>query len=166
MKVLVLGGSGHIGKRLLETLANTSWDIPTGASRRLVQSGLRGGDWIKMNTCNVAELTEALRGFDAVVNCVAGDARSISDGMRALVEAALSADCPRIIHLSTMSVYGPIEGVVQENAPLNPGLGWYSRAKCQAEQRMGEFVRRGGAKRWCCGLAVFSALAVNCGSAG
>ena len=144
MKVLVLGGSGHIGKRLLETLANTSWDIPTGASRRLVQSGLRGADWIRINTCNIAELTEALRGFDAVVNCVAGDARSISDGTRALVEAALSADCPRIIHLSTMSVYGPIEGVVQENVPIDPGLGWYGRAKCEAEQRMGEFVRRGG----------------------
>lgn len=96
-----------------------------------------------MNTCNVAELTEALHGFDAVVNCVAGDARSISDGMRALVEAALSANCPRIIHLSTMSLYGPIEEVVQENAPLNPGFGWYGSAKCKAEQRLGEFVRRG-----------------------
>ena len=144
MKVLVLGGSGHIGKRLLETLANTSWDIPTGASRKNVESGLRGADWLKINTCNVAEMTQALRGFDAVVNCVAGDARSISNGTRTLVKAALRANFPRIIHLSTMSVYGPMEGVVPENTPLNPGLGWYGRAKCEAEQCMNEFVRQGG----------------------
>lgn len=144
MKVLVLGGSGHIGKRLLETLASTTWDIPTGASRRPMLPNLQGADWIKVNTCNVDELTDALRDFDAVVNCVAGDARSIANGMRALVDAALRADCPRIIHLSTMSVYGPIEGVVKESFPINSGLGWYGRAKCEAEKNVREYVRRGG----------------------
>ena len=144
MKVLVLGGSGHIGKRLLQTLANTSWDIPTGASRSPVKSSSNGVDWIRLNTCNVVELTAALRGFDAVVNCVAGDERSISKGTQLMVQAALSAGCPRIVHLSTMSVYGPVEGTVCEDAPLNPDLGWYGRAKCEAEQHINEFVRQGG----------------------
>lgn len=144
MKVLVLGGSGHIGKRLLETLASTSWDIPTGASRGRDKSGPKGVDWIQLDTCNVAELTEALRGFDAVVNCVAGDARSISKGTWSLAKAALGADCPRIVHLSTMSVYGAAEGTVREEASLDPGLGWYGRAKCEAEQHIVEFVGQGG----------------------
>ena len=144
MKVLVLGGTGHIGKRLLETLACTSWDIPTGASRRPTEPSLQGTEWIRVDTCNVDELTEVLRGFDAVVNCVAGNARSISEGTQTLVEAAMRADCRRIIHLSTMSVYGPMEGIAHENSPLDPGLGWYGRAKCEAERCIGEFVRRGG----------------------
>ena len=144
MKVLVLGGSGHIGARLIETLAKTSWHSPTGASRKPARVMPKGADWLKLDTCNAAELTAALRGFDAVVNCVAGDAHSISQGSQALAQAALNVDCPRIIHLSTMSVYGPLEGWVREDAALDPGLGWYGRAKCEAEQHIGEFVRQGG----------------------
>lgn len=144
MRVLVLGGSGHIGKRLLETLAATCTDVPTGASRGPVSQGAKDADWIRLDTCNAADLTAALPGFDAVVNCVAGDAKSISQGAQALVQAALSAGCPRIIHLSTMSVYGPVEGRVREDAPLNPGLGWYGRAKCEAEQHISAYVRQGG----------------------
>lgn len=144
MKILVLGGSGHIGARLMQILANTSRYSATGSSRSAVRAAAQGADWIRLDTCNVAELTAALRGFDAVVNCVAGDARSISQGAQALVQAALDANCPRVIHLSTMSVYGPVEGMVYEDAPLNPGLGWYGRAKCEAETHIGEFARQGG----------------------
>ncbi|MDB5929087.1 MAG: NAD-dependent epimerase/dehydratase [Polaromonas sp.] len=147
MKVLVLGGSGHIGRRLLEILAATAaapWQRPTGASRGPVKNGPRGVDWLQLDTCDEAALASALRGFDAVVNCVAGNARSIAAGTQVLAKAALKADCPRIIHLSTMSVYGPVEGTVHEEAPLNPGLGWYGRAKCEAERHVRQFVLQGG----------------------
>jgi len=143
MNVLILGGSGHIGYRLIETLASASRDTPTGASRGspVAPPGIA---WIKLDTCKVSELTIALKGFDAVVNCVAGDARSISQGTQALVHAAQHAGCPRIIHLSTMSVYGSVEGKVQEDALLKSELGWYARAKCEAEQHIGDYVRQGG----------------------
>ena len=144
MKTLVLGGSGHIGKRLLDMLASSSRDAPTGASRRHMPSTSSGIAWIQLDTCNESELKIALQGFDAVVNCVAGDARSISQGTQALVQAARQAGCPRIIHLSTMSVYGPVEGTVHEDAPLNPELGWYGRAKCEAEHHIDDYVRQGG----------------------
>ena len=142
MKVLILGGSGYIGKCLMQTLADTSLYRPMGASRKAASS--RGAGWIRLDTCHEAELTAALRDFDAVVNCVAGNARSISEGSQKLVQAALSAGRPRIIHLSSMSVYGPVEGTVHEDTPLNPGLGWYGRAKCRAERYISEFAIQGG----------------------
>ena len=144
MRVLVLGGTGHIGKRLLEILADASYERPTGASRGSPVAPPSGVDWVKVDTCDVAGLATAMRNFDAVVNCVAGDAKSISQGTRALVEAARQAGNPRIIHLSSMSVYGPIEGNILEDAPLNPDLGWYGRAKCMAEQHIGDYSRQGG----------------------
>lgn len=147
MKVLVLGGSGHIGSRLLEMLHNTSWAVATGASRRRRQTkgeeDPRAG-WLELDSRDTGQLAAALKDFDAVVNCVAGDAASISGGMRALVDAALKADCPRIVHLSTMSVYGPAEGLVREDAPRDPSLGWYGHAKCEAEASLEEFVQHGG----------------------
>lgn len=147
MKVLVLGGSGHIGSRLLEIMHNTPWVVATGASRqRRHAKGKEDlqADWLELDARNAGQTAAALQDFDAVVNCVAGDAASISGGMRALVDAALKADCPRIVHLSTMSVYGPAEGLVREDTPRDPSLGWYGRAKCDAEASLEEFVRRGG----------------------
>lgn len=144
MKVLVLGGSGYIGKRLLEIMANSSLHNVTGASRRLSISSAVGVEWIKLDTCDVSALTSALRNFDTVVNCVAGNAKSISQGTKALTDAAAKAGNLRIIHLSTMSVYGPVEGNILESAPLNPELGWYGRAKCIAEQHIRDYVCQGG----------------------
>ena len=140
MKVLVLGASGHIGARLLEMLQATNWAAATGASRHKKNTA----SWLELDSRDPRQLAQALKGFDAVVNCVAGDAASIADGARALVQAALQADCPRIVHLSTMSVYGPAEGLVREDAPLDPTLGWYGQAKCEAEAAMHDFVRHGG----------------------
>ncbi|MCZ8255889.1 MAG: NAD(P)-dependent oxidoreductase, partial [Polaromonas sp.] len=65
-------------------------------------------------------------------------------GARALAQAALEADCRRIVHLSTMSVYGRAEGEVREDAPLDSSLGWYGRAKCEAEAAMRDFAQHGG----------------------
>ncbi|MDQ3061023.1 MAG: NAD(P)-dependent oxidoreductase [Pseudomonadota bacterium] len=143
LKTLVLGGSGHIGKRLLELLAGASWAAPSGAGRSPRPGGSPGG-WIKVDTCDAAGLTAALQGFEAVVNCVAGDGRSIAQGAQVLAQAARSAGCRRIVHLSTQSVYGPREGRVREDSALDASLGWYGRAKCEAERHIAEFARHGG----------------------
>ena len=147
MKILVLGGSGHIGKRLLELLAlpdSAAWAEPTGASRSAGPPQVKPGGWVTVNTRDAAALTTALQGFDAVVNCVAGNARSIALGAQALAQAALRTGCQRIVHLSTMAVYGPAQGNVSESSPLNGSIGWYGKAKCEAEAHIGAFVSQGG----------------------
>jgi len=144
LRVLVLGGSGHIGSQLVEALKSTPWAVPVSASRSTVGTGHANVETMRVDSRDVQALTSALEDFDAVVNCVAGDARSISEGARVLVQAALGTQCRRIVHLSTMSVYGPVEGLVREDTALNPSLGWYGQAKCDAEKHMREFARRGG----------------------
>ena len=81
--------------------------------------------------------------YECVVNCVAGDFDSIAGGAACLAKVAVNSGC-RIIHLSTMSVYGGLEGVVNEGAPLDPGLGWYASAKCAAEDHMRDYAGNGG----------------------
>jgi len=139
LRVLVLGGTGYIGSRLCERLAATSWATPVCASSRHVS-----GNGIRADTTDLASLVHALRDIDAVVNCVAGNGRAIAEGAKALALACIETGCPRIVHLSSMSVYGPREGAVRDDASTNPSLGWYARAKCEAEHCMAAFARAGG----------------------
>jgi len=63
-----------------------------------------------------------------------GDAQTIISSTKALIEAASSGNiAPRIVQLSTMSVYGSSIGVVDEASPLRGDLGAYSEAKVAAE---------------------------------
>ena len=141
MKVLVLGGSGYVGSRLCAMLRESSWATPVSGSSRRQAPGVEN---VRVDTRDAASLAQALQGVDAVVNCVAGNALSIAQGARALAQACVTAGCAQLVHLSSMAVYGLLEGVVREEAPLDPSLGWYARAKCEAESHMASFARAGG----------------------
>jgi nucleoside-diphosphate-sugar epimerase len=144
MKVLVLGGNGYIGKRLVSMLAATTWAKPVTASRSKPRGQTDLASWLSIDSCDKTRLTQVLGNFDAVVNMVAGDRQSIAAGALALVEAARSSGFPRIIHMSTMAVYGPVEGLIEESAPLDSAHGWYAQAKCEAEAAMAAYVQSGG----------------------
>ncbi|WBY01277.1 NAD(P)-dependent oxidoreductase [Ramlibacter tataouinensis] len=140
MKVLVLGGRGYIGSRLVALLRTAGHEAIVASSRAVPADGL-----LRVDARDRAAVQEALRGMDAVVNCVAGDGTSIADGARVLAEAALASPrCRRLVHLSSMSAYGALEGRITEQAPPGPLLGWYDQAKRQAEQHATAFARGGG----------------------
>jgi len=141
MRVLVLGGSGYVGSRLCAMLRDSGWASPVSASSR---SRTTGAESLRVDTTDSASLTLALQDVDAVVNCVAGSAAAIAQGAQALAQACLASGCGRIVHLSSMAVYGTLEGAVREEAPNDPSLGWYARAKCEAEAHMAAFARAGG----------------------
>lgn len=141
MKVLVLGGSGYVGARLCALLRDSGWARPVAASSRRTIPGVES---VRLDTRDAAAMQQALQGVDAVVNCVAGSASAIGQGARVLTQAALAAGCRRLVHLSSMSVYGPAEGRVDESTPLDGALGWYGRAKCEAEAHVAAFAAQGG----------------------
>ncbi|HTJ96392.1 MAG TPA: NAD(P)-dependent oxidoreductase [Rhodocyclaceae bacterium] len=143
MKVLVLGGTGHIGKHLLQRMLAES-DIQPICASRGKHAGLPYISSIQIDTRDEAALTRALAGIDCVVNCVAGDGPSIAQGAETIVRSAIAAHCPRIVHLSSMAVYGRTEAYIDESAPFDPELGWYAQAKCVAEQALDAFVAKGG----------------------
>lgn len=143
MKVLVLGGAGFVGRVVVRQLAASGWAQAIVASRR--PPGAQPGTLtVCVDTLDPAGLAQALAGVDAVVNCVAGDGAAIGAGADTLVQAALGAGRPRLVHLSTMAVYGGAQGVLDERHPMNDDLGWYGHAKIQAEEAMRRYRQAGG----------------------
>ncbi len=140
-KVLILGGSGFIGRRLAHRLLAGGVLQPVVASRH---AGLR------LDIRDAAAIASALRGMDAVVNAVAGSERAIAQGAQALAQAvqalaqgARGAHGPRVIHISSMAVLGEREGRLDETAAPGPTRAWYARAKQQAEAHMAGLARAG-----------------------
>ncbi len=74
-----------------------------------------------------------MQGVTALVNCVAGDELTLIRSTGAIIKAAQSTGTPRVIHLSSMAVYGTTEGLLSESSPPRADLGPYSEAKLDSE---------------------------------
>lgn len=133
MKILVLGASGFIGRRLIAKLSEVTGMEIIAASRSASTSAIKNCQTIDIDILNTQQLTAALAGVDAVVNGVLGNAISIRKGAQSLAKACQDQGVKTLVHLSSMAVYGSTIGTVTEDAPMKNDIGWYGHAKCDAE---------------------------------
>jgi 2-alkyl-3-oxoalkanoate reductase len=132
--ILILGANGFIGRAVVAGLARTDWAAPILGVRNGSRKWFGQLEQRTVDATNAESLRTAVRGVAGIVNCVAGDANTIVTSARLLFDAVRQLDPPpRIVHLSTMAVYGSAEGLIDEAAPLLGDLGPYSAAKIEAE---------------------------------
>jgi nucleoside-diphosphate-sugar epimerase len=119
--VLVLGADNFVGRPLTTALTTADWAEP------VTPTSLRADD--------ESALYAALGGIDAVANCVTGSPAFLRANAQALFGAAARvAKPPRIVHFSSMTVYGNASGDIDEQSPLRDELGPYAAAKIEAER--------------------------------
>ena len=77
--VLVLGASGFIGSRVVAALANNPIYRPIAASRRSA---------VNVDATNLDSVRGAMRDVDCVVNCIAGNERTMVRSTEVLCDTA------------------------------------------------------------------------------
>lgn len=162
---LVTGGTGLLGSHIVEQLRKRERPV-----RVLVRAGsdvswLRGQgvDLAEGDLSDPASIRRACQGVECVYHAAArvGDwgpwedfLRITVDGSKNLFDAAEQSKVPRLIHISSISVYGHVNEpglVLDETAPLGRNLykwSYYTRAKVMVEQELWRRHAVGGSVRF------------------
>jgi UDP-glucose 4-epimerase len=166
MTILVTGGCGYIGSRLLRDLAA---DVKlSGSTIRILDSMLKERyvslmdlpptgqfEFIEGDIRKDDDLRKAFQDVEMVVD-LAGitnaplsfDRKDLTfdvnvNGGRKMVEHALKEGVERFVYSSTASVYGPTRGMVDETFPCRP-ISPYGESKLQAEKFCMEAAEENG----------------------
>lgn len=148
-RALVTGGTGLVGSHVVERLARDGWTV-----RALVRSPSRmvealGAECVIGDVLNADEFSRAAAGCDAIFhNAAAITPRGGWESFRRLnldgtthAIAAARASGARLVHLSSVAVYGPrsrfrADGLATDEAtPLSPlpEGAYYARSKRESE---------------------------------
>ncbi len=137
MNVLITGGTGFIGSRLAlfcqqrGDTVHVLGQANTPAEENNIQALHAAGVAVDLAALDqIGQHQNWFEGVDLVVHLAAAqheanvpDAhfRTVNiEGTRAVLEAAVRAGVKQFVHGSTIGVYGILDGVIDEQSPLNP----------------------------------------------
>lgn len=145
--VAVLGASGFVGTAVVERLlASGAWQVRSviHSSGNAWELARRGVALVQADLMEPAALRAALDGCTHVVNCSRGGDDVMVQGLRNLLHACVAAKIERLVHLSSVAVYGdpPPRESAREEAPARPTDG-YGRVKLEQDELVAAFVRKG-----------------------
>ncbi len=139
MKILVLGGSGFIGTRLVDLLLEAKHEVTIGD---LVKSEKYPTLWKQCDVCVDEDLRSVMPGHDCIVNLAAShrdDVRPLSlytrnnvEGAEHVCKIASELGIHLIVFTSSVAVYGFPKYAYNEDGPKEP-FNEYGRTKLLAE---------------------------------
>jgi nucleoside-diphosphate-sugar epimerase len=140
-KVLVVGGAGYIGGNVTDRLAEAGHTVRVYDNLLYEEKYLKPVDFVRGDVLDRPRLQPQLDWADAVVWLAAlvGDGACALDpllteqiNLESLRWVVQHFD-RRLVFMSTCSVYGAQDGVLDENSPVNP-LSVYAKTKVEAEK--------------------------------
>jgi nucleoside-diphosphate-sugar epimerase len=148
-RVLIIGGSGFIGARLARRLLELCYDV------RILDrspSSLHAGLTTRGDVRDAAAVRAAAVGMDCIINLAAERRHELQpvslhfdisvSGAENVVAAAIAANVPRVVYLSSAAVYGTQQPLAEESTPLRPESP-YGQSKAQAEAVYSRWVDSG-----------------------
>jgi len=140
MNIAVTGGTGFIGRKLVQRHLERGDHVRVFSRRSLVVSGLPDSvEWFEGDLVANDPVVPFVDGVDVLYHCAGqltneSNMRSLHvEGTKVLLEGA-SRRIGHWVQLSSVGVYGPFSaGLVTEQSPLNP-VGEYETTKTESDQ--------------------------------
>lgn len=155
MRILVTGATGFVGGHLVPALIERGHEVRAMVRRNSDAGALEalGAGVARGDVTDAVAVEAAVRGTEAVVHLAVPrrgatfrQHRSVSvGGTENVLVAARAAGIERIVHCSTVGVYGRLRSLpADETTPFRPETA-YQTAKAEAERLIQRHVRREGA---------------------
>ena len=154
----VTGATGFLGRHLIDVLLEEGWSITAmvrtpGKARKILD------EKVSLVKGDLTVPTDVHRCMPDTLDCVfhaAADTSSWSaeaaqqesvniEGTRAILQAILDKNVKRLVHVSSVSVFGEQHGPITEDTPRDGASSWvsYIQTKAFAERKVKEAVDRG-----------------------
>jgi nucleoside-diphosphate-sugar epimerase len=148
MRIAVIGASGFVGATLVERLlAERQHQVvpfihSTGNAWRLSRYGV---DLRAVDLLSERDVQASLEGCTHVVNCSRGSEAVMLGGLRNLLRACKANAVERLVHLSSVAVYGdpPPPEASHEDVEPRPAEGSYGWIKLQQDRMVRAACQRG-----------------------
>ena len=137
-RIAIVGGGGFFGARFVE-MAQAREDVKTipvlRSFRSLARISKLNVPVRRANTQDIASLTEAFTGCDAVLNATTGDWLGAQPDAERFLTAARQAGVKLFLHMSSAAVFGSVENPAVNDDSKPEGADWflYAAEKGRAE---------------------------------
>lgn len=144
LNVLVTGATGFIGRAVCRTLAAQGHTVRAGSRKAARGTASAAGIQIYPLDLDQAEpVRAAVAGMDAIVHAAYGRVDAMPEQLARLLDAAAAGHVTRLVHFSSIAIYGSATGTVLEQTPPVPPLDAYGTAKIQCEQLLRTWAQPG-----------------------
>jgi predicted dehydrogenase/nucleoside-diphosphate-sugar epimerase len=144
-RVLVTGAGGFVGGWVVESFLSANIGVRAGI--RSWNSALRLArhptEIVRCDVLKPQEIDAAIEGCDAVVHCAVGNEEVSTRGTENVMRAAEQRGVRRVVHLSSVAVYGKPEGTILETQSRQSRGNHYAHCKIRAEEVCESFMARG-----------------------
>ena len=157
MKILITGGTGYLGGRLINFFLKDSQNNVSIISRKKNNLNLNNVNFQNINWENNNHIYDACKNIDVIIHlagmnfddCKKNLNKAIEVNVKntsALLKQAEKCKVKQFIYISTIHVYGEnLSGIVDENTKLNP-VGNYAITKEMAEKEILNFSQNSDVK--------------------
>ena len=133
---MVIGGSGFLGSNIVKSLQNSG--VKKVVCGDLIPNKYLDCEFVKLDVLDLNNITKKFNNIDIIINCTGQITQPFNlcyklNSIGTMnISQAVSSSKTRLIHISTVAVYGSAD-YCNEESPLNPETN-YSTAKAFAEQ--------------------------------